>query len=153
MFRSVSEIGTKHELYEIPILKLTRSLEPESNLARLLSSAIPLRPTPRAELLENSEDLATAHEAAAFQGETFAPSAEEHVDLHYVCFVKSKDGNLWELDGSRNGPLNRGALDPDDDVLSENALKLGVRSFLKREEEAGGSELRFSLIVLAPSLD
>ena len=43
-------------------------------------------------------------------------------------------------------------LGSDDDVLSQEALNKGVRSFLKREEQAGGGELRFSLIVLAESL-
>jgi ubiquitin carboxyl-terminal hydrolase L3 len=56
------------------------------------------------------------------------------------------------MDGRRKGPLDRGELGPDDDVLSEKALSLGVRKFMKREEDAGG-DLRFSLIVLAESLD
>ena len=38
-------------------------------------------------------------------------------------------------------------------MLSEKALDLGVRAFLKSEEEAGGGDLRFGLIVLAESLD
>jgi ubiquitin carboxyl-terminal hydrolase L3 len=38
-------------------------------------------------------------------------------------------------------------------VLSERALELGVRAFLRREEEAGGGELRFSLIALGEGLD
>ena len=49
--------------------------------------------------------------------------------------------------------MNRGTLGPEKDVLSEKALELGVRKFLQREEEAGGGELRFSLITLAPNLD
>lgn len=56
------------------------------------------------------------------------------------------------MDGRRKGPLDRGELGADDDVLSEKALGLGVRQFMKREEDAGG-DLRFSLIVLAESLD
>lgn len=86
-------------------------------------------------------------------GDTNAPAAEDNVDLHYVCFVKSENNNLWELDGRRKGPLNRGQLSADEDVLSDKALDLGVRSFLKRETEAGKGDLRFSLIVLAESLD
>lgn len=70
-----------------------------------------------------------------------------------MCFVKDKNNTLWEMDGRRKGPLSRGSLAADEDVLSEKALDLGVRRFLKREEEAGGGELRFSLITLAPSLD
>jgi ubiquitin carboxyl-terminal hydrolase L3 len=57
------------------------------------------------------------------------------------------------MDGRRKGPLDRGELTKDEDVLSDKALNLGVRSFLKREAEAGGGDLRFSLIVLAEALD
>ena len=57
------------------------------------------------------------------------------------------------MDGSRTGPLNRGKLNEDEDALSDRALDLGVRNFLKREAEAGGGDLRFSLVALCPSLD
>jgi ubiquitin carboxyl-terminal hydrolase L3 len=117
-----------------------------------LDDAIPLKPVERADLLYESEALESAHQAAATGGDSSAPAAEDNVDLHYVCFVKSQKNQLWELDGRRTGPLNRGDLSPDEDVLSEKALDLGVRSFLKRETAAGG-DLRFSLITLAESLD
>jgi len=58
---------------------------------------------------------------------------------------------LWELDGRRKGPLSRGQLAEDEDVLSQKALDLGPRKFLAREAENGDGELRFSLITLAPS--
>ncbi|OAL54345.1 cysteine proteinase [Pyrenochaeta sp. DS3sAY3a] len=128
-------------------------IDASSNLAKLLNDAIPLKPAERADLLYESEALETAHQAAASGGDTSAPSAEDNVDLHYVCFVKSKNNHLWELDGRRKGPLDRGELNADDDVLSEKALDLGVRSFLKREAAVGGGDLRFSLITLAESLD
>jgi ubiquitin carboxyl-terminal hydrolase L3 len=118
----------------------------------LLSSAIPLKPAERADLLYESQALESAHQTAATEGDTSAPSADDKVDLHFVCFVKTEDNHLWELDGRRRGPLDRGALEEGEDVLSENALGLGVRAFIKRETEAGG-DLRFSLIVLAPSFD
>lgn len=125
-----------------------------SSLDILIKKAVPLKPRERADLLENTEALESAHQAAAATGDTAAPSADDSIDLHYVCFVKSETtGHLWEMDGSRKGPLDRGALKQDEDVLSEAALKKGVRAFLKRESEAGGGELRFSLIVLAESLD
>ena len=127
--------------------------EPNSDLAKLVQDAIPLNPRARADLLYESEALESAHQSAAGGGDTSAPDAEDNVDLHYVCFVKSQDNNLWELDGRRKGPLNRGKLSADEDVLSDKALDLGVRSFLKRESEAGGGDLRFSLITLAESLD
>ncbi|KAI5362790.1 Putative peptidase C12, ubiquitin carboxyl-terminal hydrolase [Septoria linicola] len=128
-------------------------IEAGTDLEKLVKDAEPLEPRARADLLEETEALETAHQAAAATGDTAAPSADDSIDLHYVCFVKGKNGHLWELDGRRKGPLDRGALDQDDDVLSAAALEKGVRAFLKREEEAGGGELRFSLIVLAEALD
>lgn len=127
--------------------------EPNTNLSKLLADAIPLKPAARAELLYESQALESAHQSAASGGQTAAPAAEDSIDLHYVCFVKSENGHLWEMDGRRKGPINRGSLDADEDVLSDKALDLGVRSFLKREAEAGGGDLRFSLIVLGPALD
>ncbi|KAI4136396.1 MAG: hypothetical protein L6R39_007811 [Caloplaca ligustica] len=125
---------------------------PSTDLANLITSALPLDPSSRAQLLETSPSIAQAHASAASGGDTVAPSAEANVDLHFVAFVKSPENNLWELDGRRKGPLNRGKLGDNEDVLAEKALDLGVRRFLKREEELGG-DLRFSLVALAPSMD
>lgn len=127
---------------------------PNTPLADLIASATTLLPGPRAKLIETSETIARAHANAAAQGDTAAPPAEDEVNLHFVAFVKSSQGNLWELDGGRKGPLNRGKLRDDEDVLSTTALGLGVRRFLRREEEGGGGgDLRFSLLALAPALD
>ena len=118
-----------------------------------MQEATPLNPIQRADLLYESGALESAHQIAAQKGDTAAPSAGDYVELHYVCFVKSMDNNLWEMDGRRIGPLKLGSLGPDEDVLSEKALTLSVRSFLKREEQAGGGELRFSLVALGQSFD
>lgn len=124
-----------------------------SNLQKLLQQAMPLKPTERAALLYESQALEVAHQTAAHQGDTTAPAAEAAIDLHFVAFVKDKNGDLWELDGGRKGPLNRGRLGPDDDVLSEKGQELGVQAFLRREQEAGGGELRFSVIMLGEAFD
>lgn len=143
-------IGLLHGVSNGPARAL---IHPESSLATLLEEAIPLKPSQRADLLYESHALEAAHQSAASGGDTSAPAADDNVDLHYVCFVKSENGHLWEMDGRRRGPLDRGQLSADEDVLSEHALNLGVRSFLKREESAGGGDLRFSLIALAESFD
>ncbi|KAK2806174.1 hypothetical protein FQN50_005897 [Emmonsiellopsis sp. PD_5] len=127
-------------------------ITPGSDLETLLKDAEPLKPEERAELLYASRALESAHADAAKKGDTAAPDAEESVDLHFVCFVKGADGRLWELDGRRKGPLERGLLGPDEDVLSEKGLQMGVRQLLKREAEAGG-DLRFSLVSLGPVFD
>ncbi|KAK5625397.1 hypothetical protein RRF57_001113 [Xylaria bambusicola] len=74
---------------------------------------------------------------------------QDDVDLHYVCFVKTDDGTLWELDGRRKGPIARGQLAADEDVLSDKALLWGPLKFLER----GGGDMRFSCVALAGSLD
>lgn len=124
-----------------------------SNLEKLLKEAVNLDPVQRADLLYESKSLEAAHASAAATGDTKAPDANADIDLHFVAFIKDAQNNLWELDGRRKGPLNRGKLDGDNDVLSEQGQEIGVRSFLRREEEAGGGELRFSVIMLGPSMD
>ncbi|KAG4417609.1 hypothetical protein IFR04_009254 [Cadophora malorum] len=128
-------------------------IQPGSDLEKLVKDATPLGPIERADLLYNSHALESAHQSAGSQGQSATPDAEANVDLHYVCFIKDDKNHLWEMDGRRKGPLDRGVLGEGDDVLSEKALDLGPRQFLKREAEAEGGELRFSLISLAPSLD
>ena len=110
-------------------------------------------PRSRTELLETSPELATAHASAAAKGDTVAPAAEDKMDLHYVAFVKSDQGHLWELDGRRKGPLNRGKLPDGEDALGQTALDIGPKRFIKTEEAvSGGAEMRFSILALGPSL-
>lgn len=123
--------------------------EKPSDLNTLLENAEPLDPVARAQLLEKTPALATAHREAASQGATEAPQAADDIDLHYVCFVRGNDGTLWELDGRRKGPLARGQLEEGEDVLSEKALTWGPLKFLERE----GADLRFSAVALAGSMD
>lgn len=123
---------------------------PGSDLEGLLREAEPRDPVQRADLLYESKALESAHADAAKLGDTAAPEAEDNVDLHFVAFVKGGDGKLWELDGRRKGPLERGQLADDEDALSEKALRLGVRRFLDVEKAGGNPDLRFSLVSLGP---
>jgi len=124
-------------------------IESDSDLQKLVKDATPLGPNERADLLYNSQALESAHQSAASQGQSHAPGATDDIDLHFVCFVKDEKNHLWEMDGRRKGPIDRGQLTAEEDVLSEKALDLGPRKFLQRELANG--ELRFSLITLAPS--
>ncbi|KAI9870114.1 MAG: hypothetical protein M1830_004673 [Pleopsidium flavum] len=121
-----------------------------SDLDNLLKEAIPLKPMPRADLLYESQALESAHQSAANNGDTGPP---EIVNVHFICFVKGEDGHLWELNGGMKGPVDRGALDSDEDPLCEKALQLGVRNFLARKVQAGDGDLRFSIVALAPNFD
>lgn len=89
------------------------------------------------------------YRSVALQGDSKVPtSAETEVDFHYVCLVKSQeDGHLYEMDGDRKGPVDRGIVGPGQDVLGEGALAT-VRQFIERED---GGNANFSLLVLAPA--
>ena len=118
-------------------------------MARILSSCIPLAPAARANVIEDSEEIESAYRTVALQGDSDVPeNAEDEVDFHYVCFVKSsKTGHLYELDGDRKGPVDHGALEAGEDVLSGRALRV-VQNFIGREK---GVNVNFSLLALVPA--
>jgi ubiquitin carboxyl-terminal hydrolase L3 len=142
-------IGLLHCLFNGPA---AAELQPGSVLHKLRQSAIPLSRQERSALLEQCDELYQANEVAAVRGDTAAPNLETATRLgqHFVAFVKGDDGHLWELEGCRNGPWDRGALDEDEDTLSCRAINLGVGKLIA-EEQATGGDLRFSCIALAPS--
>ncbi|KAI9791849.1 MAG: ubiquitinyl hydrolase 1 [Peltula sp. TS41687] len=124
-------------------------IQPHSTLAQLLADCLPLGPEERALALEDSKELESAHAEAAKMGCSEIPAnPEDEVDFHYVCFVKSHhDGHLYELDGDRKGPVDRGLrLKSEEDLLSEGGLSI-IREFIERED---GGNLNFSLLALAP---
>lgn len=121
----------------------------DSFLDGLLNETKPMKPRDRAAALYNSEELEKYHMRAAVRGNTSAPPAEDHPGHHFIAYVKGDDGHLWELEGGVDGPVDRGMLGEDDDVLSPRALEQGVKKFLKY----AGDNMNFSLVALAESLD
>jgi ubiquitin carboxyl-terminal hydrolase L3 len=115
---------------------------------RLIKEAVPLKSKERADLLYNSEELERFHKEAAQTGDSRAPTIDEDVLYAFTAFVKGKDGHLWELEGWRKGPMDRGALAEDEDVLSTKALAKGPLRIINREK---ASEGRFSVIALSTS--
>ncbi|KAF1947506.1 cysteine proteinase [Clathrospora elynae] len=132
----------------------SKHIRPSSVLEKIRDDALPKAIWERAKVLEDSNAFEKAHADAAKLGDTASPTpfSDEHTGQHFVAFVKAKDGHLWELEGARKGPLDRGALKDDEDVLSPAALERGIGRLMTIESEKGG-DLRFSAIALAPSLD
>lgn len=128
-------------------------IQVDSDLDTFRKSILPLKPAERGQFVHDSDILERAHAAAAQTGDTIAPALGEDPGHSFIAFVKGKDGHLYELDGGRKGPVDRGVLQEDEDVLSDNALALGPLPYLKREEEAGNGIVNFSCTVLAPSID
>ncbi|KAJ4288383.1 hypothetical protein N0V90_011618 [Kalmusia sp. IMI 367209] len=145
-------IGLTHALLNSP--EAAKHIQPGSVLDQIRKDALPKAMLERAKVLEDSDAFEKAHADAAKLGDTEAPTPEsdKHTGQHFVTFVKGKDGHLWELEGSRKGPLDRGLLGEGEDVLSPGALERGIGRLIKTEAEKGG-DLRFSAIALAESLE
>ncbi|WYZ41058.1 hypothetical protein EsH8_IV_001399 [Colletotrichum jinshuiense] len=121
-------------------------LRPGSLLDNLLSITAPMDPAQAAMVLESSDELEEAYASIATKGDTAAPaSAEDEVNFHYICFVKSPDtGHLYELDGDRKGPVDRGVPEEEEKVdLGSKSLDV-VRKFIAQ----GGENIGFSLMAL-----
>ncbi|TKA70432.1 hypothetical protein B0A55_07891 [Friedmanniomyces simplex] len=119
-------------------------ITPGSTLDKLLREATPLKPLPRAEVLYDSDELEKAHMAVAFKGDSVAPLAAEPNGYHFISFVRGKDGHLYELEGSWDGPIDRGMMESGEDVLGEKALDAGIRRFVRAAE----GNLEMSMIAL-----
>jgi len=145
-------IGLLHCVYNgVP----PEMIAPGSELANLLKKAVPLGMDERAQLLHDIEPIYKANEEAAHKGDTKAlePGTFNPKDLvanHYLALVKARDGHLYELEGGRKGPLDRGSLGEGEDAFSERALELGIKRLIDIQREDGG-DLGFSCIALAPS--
>jgi len=114
-------------------------------LTDLFEQAKDKDPSERAELLETSGELASAHTSSATTGnQTATPDLADEVDLHFVAFVESPEGNLIEYDGNRLSPVNHGHVSEHGDFL--RAAVAHVRKII----ELTGSD-QFSVIALGPT--
>ncbi|OAA67892.1 Peptidase C12, ubiquitin carboxyl-terminal hydrolase 1 [Niveomyces insectorum RCEF 264] len=132
------------------------TIVPGSLLDAIRSRALPLTMHERADVLATSDRLYEASEAAAVTGDSRVLPHEDHERLgqHFVAFVKGRDGHLWELEGARKGPLDRGPLGADEDALSPKALELGIKRVLAMQgNDDDEGDVRFSLIALGPRRD
>ncbi|EST07850.1 Peptidase C12, ubiquitin carboxyl-terminal hydrolase [Kalmanozyma brasiliensis GHG001] len=144
--------GTIGLLHALANSTATSSIKPDSPLDTLFKKA---RTTDdadeRADILVNSKELQTAHETTASQGQSQAPEDLDNVLLHFVCFVRSQDGELVELDGSggRKGPLRRGKKVESQEDLLPVAVEFVKDNYMALNPE----EVNFNLIALGPSFD
>ncbi|KAJ3243430.1 Ubiquitin carboxyl-terminal hydrolase isozyme L3 [Chytriomyces hyalinus] len=109
---------------------------------RIVTRLAPLTPMERAKALETDTELSTLHEESSLEGQTDAPPLEDEVDLHFIAFVHV-GGKVWELDGSKAGPVLHGdAADNDAFVTAAAGV---VQKFMARDPDA----TRFTVVALA----
>lgn len=138
--------GTIGLLHAIANTSARKTLSTDSPMAKLLQDVLPLNATDRANFLQTSKSLAQAHTSVASSGQTAAPSADERVDLHFVCYVRDpKTQKLFELDGRRKGPVDRKSDVPQQQDLLKVATKWVQENYMRLNPD----EVNFNLIALA----
>lgn len=109
-----------------------------SFLERFFTSTAKMGPSERAAFVENDREMEVAHSVAATAGET---EASDNVDTHFICFT-CVDGQLYELDGRKAGPISHGASSPS--TLLRDAAKVIQQIILKNPESINFNVISFS---------
>lgn len=105
----------------------------------------PLSPEERGTILEADSAFTGVHQELALEGQTEAPNLEDRVNHHFIAFIH-KDGELFELNGSKSFPIKHGPTTEDN--LLNDAAKV-CKEFMARDPE----EVRFTVIALTPKQD
>ncbi|CAF2502332.1 unnamed protein product [Rotaria sp. Silwood2] len=79
-------------------------LDSHKPLAHFLETTKLMTPEQRAEHLKHALDMATANDTIAEEGDSDVIDRDEHVNLHFVCFV-NVNNELYELDGRHPHPI------------------------------------------------
>ncbi|KAJ8328418.1 ubiquitinyl hydrolase 1 [Batrachochytrium dendrobatidis] len=111
-------------------------------LFRMLERTMNKTPDERAAALEADQDLAEMHKLSSVDGQTEVPSADDEIDLHFICFIE-KGGNVYEMDGRKPFPINHGPTTGD--LLMDSVAV--IQRFMSREPE----QVNFSILALAAS--
>lgn len=117
--------------------------EPGSFLHDFFGKTLDKTPDERAKVLEGDQRLAEAHSESAQQGVTENTEQTMNTDLHFVAFVNVND-QLYELDGRRRGPVNRGK-------TSADSLLTDAVSVIKQYMALNPNRVEFAACALSPS--
>ncbi|KAF7948024.1 hypothetical protein EAE96_009092 [Botrytis aclada] len=114
-----------------------RYILPDTILSRLYKRSIPLGPDDRATMLYNDQNFEVAHQAiATLSNEASLVAKVQKSKRHFVAFVRGEDGSLWEMDGTRGGPIRREPiLKEDEDLLTDDIMRLCMGGFVDTDSE------------------
>lgn len=118
-------------------------LSPTSPAGRFITAISGKNPDQAGEMLADASDLHRVSEASAAGGQTAAPAASAGVDCHFVCFVE-KDGDVYELDGTKGFPINHG---PSKGEFMKAVAEVVKTSFMAVDPES----IHFNMMALVKS--
>lgn len=115
----------------------------DSFIAKFIEETKTLNANERGKYLKGNKTLEGHHKKAVDKGDT---KAEATVNTHFIAFVEF-EGNLYELDGRKDFPINHGECKADE-LLAKSCEAIKV--FMARDPE----EIKFTIMALAaPPLD
>jgi len=117
-------------------------LKPDSFFAQFLERTKGMTADERAQALDDDQSISAEHESIASAGVTDAQDAMQ-TNLHFISFV-AVDGDLYELDGRKAGPVNHGATTKE--TLLQDAVKV-IQGFMERDP----GNVQFNMVALGPA--
>ena len=90
--------------------------------------------------LNEDEELEQVHGHFSTQGQS---NMDENTRYHFVAYV-NLENNIWEMDGRRNLPLNKGPCTQED-------FGLKMAEMLKAYTQLDDGSCKFSLMALSPN--
>ncbi|GAB0096150.1 Ubiquitin carboxyl-terminal hydrolase [Sergentomyia squamirostris] len=127
------------------ILNCDIDLDETGVLAKYHKEARNLTPEERGRMLEENQEFIKIHQEVAQEGQTEAPNAKDKTYHHFIAFVQ-KNGELWELDGSKDSPVNHGSSSAE--TFLQDAAKV-CKSFMSRDPD----EVHFNILALTATQD
>ena len=114
-------------------------------LKTFLTATKLMSPEERASKLESDDDICSSHDDAAREGQTSAPNRDDKVDYHFIAFVQV-DGHLYELDGRKSGPINKGK--SSQETFLDDAAR-ACKEYMSRDPE----NINFTMVALTSKMD
>nr|AII97765.1 BLTX386 [Nephila pilipes] len=108
MFQTIKNAcGTVALIHAVANCAEKLDLRPDSIIKKFIDDTKSLSPKERAEFLENSNEISSAHESSAEQGQTEAPNLDDKCNLHFIALVQV-NSKLYESDGRKSSPVLHG---------------------------------------------
>jgi len=117
-------------------------LDQHKPLAQFLETTKLMTPEQRAEHLKHALDMASANDEIAEEGESKVVERDEHVNLHFVCFI-NVNGELYELDGRQQHPIKHSTTPANGTDLLRN-----TKDVILKLIQNVGDDIRFSMMAL-----
>ncbi|CAL9225808.1 unnamed protein product [Arabidopsis halleri] len=130
--------GTIGLLHAIGNITSEIKLSEGSFLDRFFKSTANMTPMERAKYLENDSQIEDAHSVAVSAGDT---AASDDAVTHFICLA-CVEGELYELDGRKAGPISHGASSP-------ATLLKDATIVIKKMIEKNPDSLNFNLIAIS----